>query len=249
MWPELQALFHRHPAAFQTTATMQGFVRLRPHGYPGDFELIERVYNRTCTVDPRARRWDEFFHKSAGAFAVRNREAVAADLVGELRPGHVFSAACGPGLDFRRALAQGDSLVSLTLLDNDAGALKRAQVNLQPTDLDVQLVCRNIFRFRPERSFDFIWCSGLFDYLSDRSAVHLLRRFRDFLAAGGAVVVGNFTHDNPSRAYMECVGDWRLVHRSAHDLLSLAEASGFASGKTRVFSEPTGLNLFLSAVV
>ena len=40
--------------ALNTTDTMQGFAYIKPHGYAGDFEIIDRIYRSKC---PPIRGW------------------------------------------------------------------------------------------------------------------------------------------------------------------------------------------------
>jgi extracellular factor (EF) 3-hydroxypalmitic acid methyl ester biosynthesis protein len=135
-------------------------------------------------------------------------------------------------------------------LDNDDSAIQRATVNtrhLSAEGLALTYIVKNALRFRPEASYDFIWSSGLFDYLNDKTACFLLRRLKDMLSPGGTIAVGNFGIENPSRSYMEIVGEWFLIHRSPADLVRLAAAAGFKEEELRVEADATGLNLFLIA--
>ena len=63
--------------------------------------------------------------------------------------------------------------------------------------------------------------------------------------AGGEVIIGNFGDVNPSRNYMEIVGDWYLIHRSADQLMELARAAGAKMENVSIGSELEGVNLFL----
>lgn len=242
--PAIADFFSRHRAVFGTTASVQGMVRLKPHGYPGDYETIERLYARTRSGLPHLTAWDDLLQHAPGAQAVRNRAMVFDSLIRSREPASVASLACGPALDIAAALP-GSSIRRLTLLDNDANALRRARVNLPDTKADVSFEHRNVIRWRPTETFDLIWCSGLFDYLEDKVAVFLLQRLREALAPGGAVVIGNFAPGHASRAYMETVGQWLLIHRTDRDLLRLAAAAGASPDKICVMSEPAGVNLFL----
>ena len=42
--------------------TMQGHAYLKPHGYAGDFELIDKIYTYWKSDDPNLIRWDDYFH-------------------------------------------------------------------------------------------------------------------------------------------------------------------------------------------
>ena len=226
---------------------MQGFARLKPHGYAGDFEMIERIYHSNATKVDRLKSWDTFFHLSDGARAVRNRAAVLEAILDERKPFSILSVGCGPALDIAGALNSRPGVTEIDLLDNDAAALARARVNLTSLaavqGIGLRFLHRNALRLRTDRRYDLIWCSGLFDYLNDKTAVHLIKRFKLALAPEGTMCIGNFGPDNPSRAYMEVVGEWLLIHRSAERLERLAAESGLRS--VRILCEESGLNLFL----
>lgn len=245
--PEIEDFFTRNVGVFGTTASMQGFVKCRPHGYAGDFEIIERIYFQTMSALPGVKLWDSFFHASSATHAVRNRCAVFQSLVAECDPHDLLSVACGPGLDVAAALTGGSSIRTATLLDNDANALRRAAVNLGAADLDLCYVECNALRYRPEKRHGLIWCSGLFDYLSDRASVLLLRRLYEALEPRGTLAVGNFAEGQSSRAYMETVGHWLLIHRTEQQIRALAAAAGVPPSRTEVRADETGVNLFLIA--
>lgn len=245
---ELDRFFADNARIFGTTASFQGFVRCRPHGYAGDYELIERIYHRSMSGYPDISRWDAFCLLNPSTEAVRNRAQVLGSLVAEFAPQDLLSVACGPALDVAPVLRDGDGPVGrATLLDNDANALRRAQVNLSGASRDIDYREGNALRYRPDRPHDLVWCSGLFDYLSDRAAILLLRRLYDALGPGGVLAVGNFASGQASRAYMETVGHWLLVHRSEPDLRSLAAEAGVPPARTEVRTDDTGVNLFLVA--
>ena len=57
-----------------STRTMQGFALRKPHGYAGDFEIIDRIYLRHITDDPSLKSWDTYYHQQSATKAVRNRK-------------------------------------------------------------------------------------------------------------------------------------------------------------------------------
>lgn len=236
---------------FNTTATMQGFVRLKPHGYAGDFEIIERIYNRQISDDPKLSKWDTFFHLSSGANSVRNRADLLNGVCAERSPKALLSVGAGPGLDLRTVALSANPPKEIVLVDSDDQAIKRARANLafaaKTADIRLDFQHRNAVLFRSETKFDVIWSSGLFDYLIDRVACTLIKRLKKALAPGGVMVIGNFSVDNASRAYCEVIGDWLLIHRTPEDLKRIAQAAGFERSKLEVTADPTGLNLFLIA--
>lgn len=240
----LARVFERHPTVFRSTASMQGFIALQPHGYPGDFEVIEKIYRKSiCALEP-VRQWDEFFHSCPEAHAVRHRSEMALAIIEQQRPQTVASIACGPALDLVPAIGDHDD-IRYVLLDNDPNALRRARVNTARANAGVSLECANVLRWKPHRKFEFIWCSGLFDYLSDRVAIVLIRRLLLAMAPGASLAIGNFAPGHIGRAYMELVGEWLLYHRTPYDLVRIAAAAGVDASRMRVESDPAGVNLFL----
>jgi SAM-dependent methyltransferase len=231
--------------------TLQGFVCVKPHGYAGDFEIIDRIYDGHVSPDPRFARWDHYFHAHAGPKAVRNRKTYFQKLLqkhtyegaGALR--RVLVVGSGPGRDiFEHFTNNSDSGARFECIDIDPRAIAHAQaVNVRFADR-ITFRQQNALRFRPSHRYDLIWAAGIFDYFSDRVFQMLLTKLTPALTDGGELVIGNFSTENPSRAYME-FGEWRLHHRSADALASLALGCGIAADAIRIGAEPEGVNLFL----
>ena len=242
----LSDIFKEFEDVFLSTNTMQGFARVKPHGYAGDWEIIERIYNRHVNNIEIYRRWDEFFHRGNAPNAVRNRSNFLSCLIERYQPRNFISVACGPGFELCQALSGGHLPGSIHILDNEHLALRFAQSRLMGLEKSVVIhaIYGNAFRVMPRANFDFVWCSGLFDYLSDRASVVLLKKMRSCVQTGAKIVFGNFSLENESRAYMELIGDWRLIHRTAQDLVEVALGAGFQSKDILINSDETGLQLY-----
>jgi SAM-dependent methyltransferase len=166
----------------------------------------------------------------------------------------------GPAIDVERAMraipAQQRQSIRATLLDLDGEALEAATQrlsNLMATE-QITPVRDNLYRLAdkprsaaPPASADFLICSGFFDYLPDDSAAAMLRLFWNSLAPGGRLVVGNFAPHNPTRAFMEWIGNWYLLYRTWEDLQDLAQRAGIPDGSYRIGAEQLGIDLFLIA--
>ena len=115
-----------------------------------------------------------------------------------------------------------------------------------PGDYEIiDKIYQNAFKFRTKERYRLIWTAGIFDYFDDDTFVRLLERYLCFLDEDRELVIGNFSPNNPTRNYMEIVGDWHLNHRSADRLISLAKACGVDPKNIRIGQEPEGVNLFL----
>lgn len=242
--PEFKEVLEKHWRIFRTSATMQGFAYIKPNGYAGDFEIIERIYNKTISSEANLIKWDEFWQNNPAAEAVRNRSKILSDMISASAASTVLSVGCGPGLDIREAISSRGSMRTAILLDNDERAIARAKANnVHECGIELEFKHRNALRYRSNLAVDLLWCSGLFDYLNDKTAIFLLKKFKDLISIDGQVIIGNFSHENPSRAYMESVSQWILIHRSKDDLVRLAKEAGFT--KFYVDHDHTGVNLFL----
>lgn len=247
---EIRALQAESRGAFNSRRTLQGHVCLKPYGYHGDFEIIDRIYQEDTATEPHLANWDRFFHWTSGSVAVRNRKAFFRTVLGEAMVGRsacrVLNLASGPCRDLSEALAglSEGMEVQVDCVDNDPRSIDYARAVVGLTRPTVAFHRQNALRFASPHSYDLIWSAGLFDYLDDRLFVLLLKRLSRKLAEGGRMFVGNFGEENPHRSYME-FGGWELIHRSPERLLALAGAAGFAPSQCAVSSEPSGVNLFL----
>lgn len=233
--------------------TMQAEALERKYGYSGDFEIIDHIYTRRTHTDANLRLWDLYFHSQAAPVAVRNRKAYFQDLMETHLAAHtgggplaVLNVASGPARDVREFfLNHPGAAVHMDCVDMDAHAIAYAQNLCSPWDSQLHFHHRNVLRFVPTRGYDLTWSAGLFDYLSDRLFVHVLKAMLAVTKPGGEVVVGNFSDFNPSRDYMELLGHWQLIHRSKETLTALAARAGASPDQVQIHWEPEGVNYFL----
>jgi cyclopropane fatty-acyl-phospholipid synthase-like methyltransferase len=123
-----------------------------------------------------------------------------------------------------------------------AKALNRNHLN------KIEFVHKNIFKHQEEAKFDLIWSAGLFDYFDDKAFVMILKKMKGWLNPTGEIIIGNFNEShNPSRNYMEILGDWHLHHRTTSQLTELAKEAGFTTNSLRIGEEKENVNLFLHA--
>jgi hypothetical protein len=260
------AEFWRIAGSLLAVGRLQCHARLKPRGYAGDYQLLDWVCSDVCCEHPLGRAFDRYFQRQAAPHAVRSRtKAIAAALVAhclstEARQRHVLSLGSGPALDIAAALAmlpaEHRARLRVTLLDLDPEALEFAGRRLQPFLPADALECvrENLFRLPqrrdPERIIgtpSFLVCSGLFDYLGDVAAIDMLRLLWQRLDAGGQLLVGNFLPHNPTRAYMEWIGNWYLIYRTPDELARLGLAAGIPANCLSLSTELLGVDLFLIA--
>ena len=91
------------------------------------------------------------------------------------------------------------------------------------------------------KTYDIIYCAGLFDYLSDRVCTKLVRLFYQWCEPGGRVIVTNVHSSNPVKGLMEHIMEWHLVTRDKSDMVRLAPDLG----PLKIYTDETGINVFL----
>jgi len=235
---------------FQPTLVKEcihGFGYRKPHGYAGDFEMIDRIYTRWESPDVRLRNWDRFFHAQAAPVGVRNRKEVFKKQLRRLpQNARVLNIGCGPCRDLLEFFEEHPSSgIQVTNLDLDERAIEYGTRLCKDHLQQISFVHANILRYRTDERFDLIWSGGLFDYFSDRVFRFALMRLLEWAKPAGKVVIGNFNVSNTSRSYMELLGQWYLQHRSDSQLMKLARHCGVQEHQTSVYAESENVNLFL----
>lgn len=233
-----------------TMETMQGNAFHKPHGYAGDYEIIDKIYMEWHSPESSLRVWDKFFHLQSASTAVRNRKEYFINLIRKaaaVNPqAKILNIGSGPGRDMLEYFqSHPDSAVSFECVDMDKNAINYAESLCRPYKKKIRFINKNIFRYKTTQKYDLVWSAGLFDYFDDRRFIFLLKKLYSFVNVNGELVVGNFSSSNPTRDYMEVVADWYLYHRNKRQLAALAKKAGIQPNNISIFNEPLGVNLFL----
>ena len=232
--------------------TLQGSALLKKFGYAGDFLMIDAIYSHLSPENPFFKSWDDYFHHQAAPQAVRNRKEYFKNWIlkkfetkDEIRLLNIASGPARDLLELFQKKGQNKKLI-VTCIDADEHAIRYAKTITEPFQEHVEYLNVNIFKYKPDKKYDLIWSAGAFDYFNDKSFVHLLRKFKNWVCENGEVVVGNFNADhNPTRPYMEIFGEWFLQHRTYQELLDLGVQAGFQREHINVGREKENVNLFL----
>ena len=174
----------------------------------------------------------------------RRRELAVATVRSYSEPG-VLDVGCGSGRIGELVLEAGTS--RYLGVDFSEPMIDLSRRRLERFGSRVELVCNDFLEVPIEGRFDVVLALGLFDYLPDEPANALLRLFWQQLAPEGMLLVGNFAPHCPTRAFMEWIGNWYLIYRTAEDLARLAEQAGIPAPCVRIGAERLGIDLFLCA--
>lgn len=232
-----------------STKTLQGMVCVKPHGYPGDFEILDKIYTDHISPEPDFEKWDRFFQSRAAPKAVRNRKEYFKQLLGgENGPVEVLSIVGGSNRDVLEYLMETKASGTLfDCLEFDLNAIAYSKKLFEANGFNTKTVSylyNNIFKFESKKMYDLIWSGGLFDYLDDRTFVQLLKKLMRNLKKDGELVLGNFHSSNPSKDYME-FGEWHLHYRDENKLLEIAKKAVSSPSQIEIEIEEEGVNMFL----
>lgn len=231
--------------------TLIGHGFVKPFGYPGDFYLIDKIYQFDINEDVRYKNWDLFFQNQPGASAVRNRKdffiEYCKNLISKKDNAKVLILGSGPASDVYEFLENNSMGKSMTfdLIDFDQSAIYFSMKKNEKFNSQISYNKINALRFNSYKLYDLIWSAGLFDYFKDKHFTFLLRKYINCLTEDGEMVISNFSTKNPTKRLMEVLSDWNLNLRTESDLYRIASAANIDKELVSVEKEPLGINLFL----
>jgi CRP-like cAMP-binding protein len=247
------------PYLLQTTTAERMYSK--PRGYAGDYLTIDWMYRNQPAGTGRV-GWllDSAVLDLPAAQAVRNRVGLLTAAImnvtskAETPPVRITSLASGPAREIFDVLDRLDDphRLAATLVDIDLQALAYVSDQLEKRKLrrHMSLLHGNLVYLATGRQFfdisnqDMVYSIGLIDYFDDKFVVLLLDYIFGILKPGGKVILGNVHTSNPTRAFMDYVLEWKLIHRTEEDMNRLFASSRFARPCTAIRFEETGTNMF-----
>jgi extracellular factor (EF) 3-hydroxypalmitic acid methyl ester biosynthesis protein len=258
-------LLLRAPFVYRTFA--------KPLGYAGDYEMVNQILSDPQQGSTTYFQMiNALFLQSAVAQAHRNRIDI---LVAHLqqataqartlgRPVRVLNIGCGPAVEIERFLLDGGDPDSahFTLVDFSEVTLEHTRAKMEDIGrrlgkpVRFELVNDSVHNLlkRATRAdaapaaeaYDFAYCAGLFDYLSDKVCSRLLEYLYARTRPGGQVLVTNVHSSNSQRGVMEHVLEWHLIYRDEARLQNVLPSH---RSEEKIFTDATGVNVFASFLV
>lgn len=225
-------------------------------GYEGS-SLFAKVINRWFIEQPPAVAHRNRLCYLAGRIIDESLRGVR-----EGRPTRIFNLACGPAWELQGVLSQPERVpnTEFTLLDFNEETLQYTQGVMSgiqkriPGNVRIHYIKKSVHHLLMESGrsresdrhgkYDFVYCAGLFDYLSDQVCHRLLNLMYDWVAPGGLVIATNVEPSNPLKHGMDHLLEWHLTYRRASEFKELAPKPAHPDD-VRVFSDETGVNVFL----
>ncbi|HTR43958.1 MAG TPA: class I SAM-dependent methyltransferase [Pseudomonadales bacterium] len=245
----------------------------KPLGYPGDYEMVNMMSRDPQEgTSLFSKIFNVWLLEQGSAVAHRNRlrelsahiESEAMRVSRSGKKARIYNFACGPAIEVQHFLENSllGEQVEFTLADFNSETLEHTKQVIH--NIKDRLGRRTIVRFQKKavhqlfkdnhnippsrdgriREYDFIYCAGLFDYLTDQVCKQLLKIFHGWLAPGGQLLVTNVTPLTPNQGSLDLILDWHLIYRNAAEFEQLC--SGIIPNETiRVRSDHTGVNIFM----
>jgi extracellular factor (EF) 3-hydroxypalmitic acid methyl ester biosynthesis protein len=262
----------RHVLDFIMLSPPCHHARVKPFGYPGDYEVMNQIYSHIFEGPTLfARTMGLAVASATSSRAVRARkDLVRRELQALLargaklgRPVRVLSIAAGPAQELVEVFEEADELpvpLEVVLFEQDKNALTHAWRRLKPTadakfpgavrftflHDSIKRLLRDPDLFGSFGKFDLVYSCGLYDYLQPRTAIVLTRHLAAATVAGGQLLVANMV-DHPSRLMLEHYFEWHLLYRTRAELLDLGRRA-VPHAQLRIVEEETGANPFLELV-
>lgn len=259
-----------HPLILRAPFVYRTFVK--PLGYAGDYEMVNQILGDPRQGPSTYFQLVNYMFLQAGvAAAHRNRIDILHERLDRLavlasaagRPMRVLNVGCGPAVEIQRFVQRNPdaSKLEFVLVDFSEETLAYTRERLQEASppgqpLNVTFQHESVHnllkkamrsqQLSDEEGFDYIYCAGLFDYLSDKVCTRLIEYFMARSRPGAAILVTNVHSSNVERRWMEHFLEWYLIYRDEAGLLGVLPEG---LDNLRTFTDPTGVNVFLDATV
>ncbi len=261
----IHPLFLRAPFVHRTFS--------KPLGYAGDYEMVNQIVGDPWQgPNSYFQLVNYMFLQSGVAQAHRNRigllldqlVALAAQAVQAGRPMRVLNIGCGPAVEIQRLLQQCPDFDKLEFVlvdfsqetldytrekleDLQHGTGKKLHLTMRHESVN-QLLKRAIQpHYLDEKDkFDYVYCAGLFDYLTDKVCTRLMKYMISQSRIGAKLLVTNVHSSNQDRRCMEHLLEWHLIYREKSDFKKLLPTGLHG---TDVYFDETGVNIFMQSLV
>jgi hypothetical protein len=212
----------------------------KPRGYPGDYKMLEIVYDNKSISESVGMYFDNYFLKNPYAVAVRMRKDRLRELLldflnkAKLSRINVLNIACGSCREIKELLPdlKTQNTVVFTCLDWDEEALKFSQNTLlpyKPKNVELKFVKEDVMNIIKNANTasslgkqSLIYSIGLIDYLPDRVLKKLVYALYQLLEKEGKLIL---THKNSDKTFPTLAPDWgcdwKFVSRNKEEVIKL----------------------------
>ena len=223
---------------YKSSIVKRGFEK--PRGYPGDYKMLEIVYDNEPISKGVGVYFDNNFLKSPYAVAVRIRKGRLREMLSEyinnisLNKVSILNIACGSCREIKELLPTSKTKNSIIFncLDWDEEALKFSQdilLGIAPKNIEFKFIKEDIMNLVKNESSsqslgkqNLIYSIGLIDYLPDRVLKKLIYALYQLLQKDGKLIL---THKNRDKTFPslppDWFCDWKFISRNKEEAIQL----------------------------
>ena len=231
--------------------------RTKPRGYPGDFELLEAIYDGQPKSTGLGGYLDLYFLETILCRGVHSRmkalsQFLKAEVESRPTPTSILNVASGSCREFRE-LSNWLKIanVKIACIDHDQAALDWSRAAVEQADLPstffdfhcysaLRMVSgkRNVEKFG---KFDVIYSAGLFDYFPDDAVIAILRGLHETLSNGGVLCTPFKDAKRYDKTVYQWLVDWFFVQRTENECRRILQSAGFPLEKQQMQRDETGI--------
>lgn len=228
--------------AFKSQILRRGYEK--PLGYPGDYKMLELIYDNKSISDGIGGYFDYYFLNNPYAEAVRCRklemERILVQRINESKKDslNILNLACGSCRELKEIYAMRkityNGRITFRLVDQEEDALRFSEQSLGKFVNDKTRFLyfkENILKFHSDKSKytnlfgkqDIIYSIGLVDYLPDRVLTKILNFCLDILDEDGELIITFKDKEKDPFAPLppDWFCDWKFVPRTEKDAFNL----------------------------
>jgi extracellular factor (EF) 3-hydroxypalmitic acid methyl ester biosynthesis protein len=233
----------------------------KPRGYAGDAVLLDYLYqglhSQQESPTPLGQGIYQYLSQQTSTRSLLGRRNLLAQWIDDTAQRcpepRILSVACGHLREAHLSRAvQERRLGKFLALDQDVESLavvgrEFGNLGVEKVPGSVKALLKGELRFD---GMDFIYASGLYDYLPQPVAIRLSRILFSMLRPGGRLLLANYSDPAPDssfKAYMEAFMDWWLLYRDEAEVrewsqdIPRAELAG-----QKLFRDDTGNLVYLA---
>jgi len=236
----------------------------KPRGYPGDYNLLEIIYDNKAISEDIGFCYDRYFLNNAYAVAVRSRKDKMREILTDfirnfnIKPLKILNLACGSCREIKELFIDKkftfQQRIEFSLVDQDNEALELCKSFLKDNSMtSFKFLQHNVLEYIRDSEkyqsildkYDMIYTIGLADYLPDRILKNLLSFCFTLLNSDGKLIIAHkdISKYKPLAPNWAC--DWNFYPRDQDYLIKMINESGINNFRLKIEREPSRVILFL----
>lgn len=239
---KIKEIFRQTIGCWIYQSEMMSHALKKPRGYPGDYKMIELVYNNKLISKKIGQCIDRYFLDDTYAAAIRNRKNLMGKILREQikkvkinETLKVMNAACGSSREIKELFEKKiecKGKVIFSLIDHDKEALdysKESLMKVKPKWAELDLIEENVLRLRPGNEkyvnkftgYNVLYSIGLADYLPDKILLTFYEFCKKVVANNGCLVIAHKDKDRYEPVPHTWYADWNFIPRNEMEFIEL----------------------------